>query len=117
MALAEAFEARLVEIDDRDRAGRRRSGGGPEKGVVDLPLDGIGQRRGPATDRSTEQREERTGDEKRESGSRFGPATLSNRDLYPAVSWFADLVAGGYEGIVLPVGRDVEDGGVDSIPG
>jgi hypothetical protein len=65
--LAETFEARLVDFHDRDRAGRRRSGGGPEKRVVDLPLDVIGQRRGPETDRSCEQREERAGDEKRES--------------------------------------------------
>ena len=66
--LAEAFETRLVEIHDRDRAGRRVSRGGPEKRVVDLPLDGIGQRRGPGGEGPSEEGEDDARKDRRKGG-------------------------------------------------
>ena len=63
--LAEAFETPLVEIHDRDRARRWISRGGPEKRVVDLPLDGNGQRRGPGGEGPSEEGEDDARDDRR----------------------------------------------------
>jgi len=61
--LAQPFEARLVEIHDRDRAWRRASRGGSEKRVVDLPLDGNGQGRRPDGEGAPEGGEDDAGED------------------------------------------------------
>ncbi|MBP2689928.1 MAG: hypothetical protein H6Q83_2115, partial [Deltaproteobacteria bacterium] len=66
--LAEPFETRLVEIYDRDRAWRRVLRGGPEKRVVDLPLDGNGQRRGPGGEGPSEEGEDEACKDRWKSG-------------------------------------------------
>src|SRR3970040_2296721 len=44
-------------------------------------------------------------------GGRGGRRTLSHRHLHAAVPWLGNLVAGGDERVVFPVGGDREDGG------